>query len=599
MESRDLDKYLGEMYNILYRFGMYGVQALSIIGSVLKLYYEYHDIYEVRQVFKNTLNKYHYIQDDWFERLCNIASSIADYPPREMAIAYKRLLDNKISKTDAKPTEDFYVILMQAFIKAGSNSRKVVDLCVGTGQLLRGLTDYSIAGFDRDTDYVDIARSFLYLYNERHFDPECINFYNGLIYKSEYNGVFYVMDPPIGNRVPIPDGREYAFLEKHLSFYNSQIQSEYLFLSKVVFSEGNSYYACLMPKNFLYAQDRLKKIFRSELFKNSIDVVVFPPQNSKGINKIILYGHNFRNYNNSSKIYFVSPKNSIISEQEAIQVAKWCIGEQVQDSYIRTEDFTITTRARDELTLLDNIPQYTDVIQKVSNNDKSANEIIEGIQEANKRYLDTMDKFNSVLMQISEKLKHKYQSQDSISIPKISQPWFKMTKSVIANAINKFVIKSSDWTEFTYEDIHLETLQKDIEDLNTLYKANRLKIENNKLYIYSKRQRPDYVNNQSFSDAIYKFNLSDKNIQKKLDLLSEEQKDIYMTLIQFCYEKIYQDDKEDIWHNFSKASIFSTINTLKILNLVYEVDEIEDSIAKYIPYTSLIKVQLEGDVEGA
>ena len=210
-----------------------------------------------------------------------------------------------------------------------------------------------------------------------------------------------------------------------------------------------------------------------------------------------------------------------------------------------------------------------------------------------------MDKFNSVLMQISEKLKHKYQSQDSISIPKISQPWFKMTKSVIANAINKFVIKSSDWTEFTYEDIHLETLQKDIEDLNTLYKANRLKIENNKLYIYSKRQRPDYVNNQSFSDAIYKFNLSDKNIQKKLDLLSEEQKDIYMTLIQFCYEKIYQDDKEDIWHNFSKASIFSTINTLKILNLVYEVDEIEDSIAKYIPYTSLIKVQLEGDVEGA
>lgn len=610
MENRDLDKYLGEMYGILYKSGFYGIQALAIIGKILRLYYETHDFFIVRQAFLKMSNDilFSIEQSGLYNQLGYIVGDIVNFSQKEIAMAYKKLLDDKISKKDAKQTEDFYVTLIQSFIKCSPSITKVVDPCVGTGQLLRGLMDYRIEGYDKDAYCVEIARTFLYFYNEGYLNKNWITSRNSLISDFWNDDVFYVMDPPMGNRLPIPDGEEYEFLRRYTSFNNSQIQSEYLFLSKVVFSKGRGNYACLMPESFLYARNRLKEIFRRELFKNSIDVVVYPPNNSRGINKIILYGHKFNHPNNSSKIYFISAKTFDVSEQEAMQIARWCIEGQVQDPYINSENFVITTRERNELSLLDNVFQHTNVVKKVSSNDKSVNEIIEGIQEANKRYLDAINQFNSILKQIREKLKSEPPLQEKISTKRRSQPWFKTTKNDVANAISSYVVKSSDWVELKYENIYLETLQTEIEKLNILYKANRLKIENNKLYVYSRRQLSDYVNNQSFWMAVYNFNLSDENIRKKLHLLSEEQKDIYKTLIQFRYQKVSQENKEDIWKKFSKTSIFSTINTLKILNLVYEIDELDEvddnnqfdiSIGKYIPYTPLIRVDFEGDGESA
>lgn len=76
-----------------------------------------------------------------------------------------------------------------------------------------------------------------------------------------------------------------------------------------------------------------------------------------------------------------------------------------------------------------------------------------------------------------------------------------------------------------------------------------------------------------------------------LESLSKKQIKIYNAFI----EQHYNDNNKNYFSEFTTSEIHSTIGTLKVLGLLYILPNVEDSLEKYFPYTSLLKVEEDND----
>lgn len=621
MELSNLESIVFRAYDIWYKAGAYGAQGVAAVGvSLMKFYNKSsdslrNDRYDNWVINYTEIERYYKVKED----LSKLLYHINDFSKKDIAIAYKSLMDNKLNKVDALPTQEYYINFMQMFAREIAENQlyyqrvKYIDICVGTGQLLKGFNNEQIKGLDIDSDYLKIAYSFLYFYNEGNIDENFLIKKDSLLSNFEENGAVYLMDPPMGLKLEIPQSDEFQKLQYFLSSQRQKISSEYLFLSKILFSKENSYYICLVPQTFLTAKDKFKTRFRKFLFENSLRAVIYAPSEQKKLNKVILVGSTIQEKDKRAPIYFISSKTDNVAGDDIKEAAHFCM---LSREYIETRFFgniQVRCMSINELVTNDlNINMQYSEQEKKRQKVISLEEIFLDLEQLKQNYVTAANDLQQILKipYSDQKKKEELQSNvaifDSIKIIKHEEqePWFYKKNSEIEVALGKLASSENDWVVLQDNSVDLYTLPQYIEDLKILFDANRLKVKNNQFYIYSQKELSTYKNNKSFWEKIYEFNLRDKKIQQKLNLLSKEQKEIYKALIQYHYDEVYKpielkekssEEKvfhDDLFDKFYGNILLSTINTLNALNLLYKLPDVDDTIDKYLPYCPLIDVEI-------
>lgn len=621
MELSNLESIVFRAYDILYKAGIYGAQGVAAVGVFLMEFYnKSSDRFRIDKYDNLIIN---YIESERYNKvkseLFSLLYHISNFYKKDIAIAYKSLMDNKLNKADALPTQEYYINFMQMFAREIAENQlyyqrvKYIDICVGTGQLLKGFNNEQIKGLDIDSDYLKIAYSFLYFYNEGNIDENFLIKKDSLLSNFEENGAVYLMDPPMGLKLEIPQSDEFQKLQYFLSSQRQKISSEYLFLSKILFSKENSYYICLVPQTFLTAKDKFKTRFRKFLFENSLRAVIYAPSEQKKLNKVILVGSTIQEKDKRAPIYFISSKTDNVAGDDIKEAAHFCM---LSREYIEARFFgniQVRCMSINELVTNDlNINMQYSEQEKKRQKVISLEEIFLDLEQLKQNYVTAANDLQQILKipYSDQKKKEELQSNvaifDSIKIIKHEEqePWFYKKNSEIEVALGKLASSENDWVVLQDNSVDLYTLPQYIEDLKILFDANRLKVKNNQFYIYSQKELSTYKNNKSFWEKIYEFNLRDKKIQQKLNLLSKEQKEIYKALIQYHYDEVYKpielkekssEEKvfhDDLFDKFYGNILLSTINTLNALNLLYKLPDVDDTIDKYLPYCPLIDVEI-------
>lgn len=623
MELSDLESIVFRAYDIWYNAGVYGAQGVAAVGiSLMKFYDKSSAGFNVDKYDNIILNYIELERNNRVKReLSNLLDHINNFSKKDIAVAYKSLMDNKLSKADALPTQEYYIKFMQMFAREIAENQlyyqrvKYIDICVGTGQLLKGFNNEQIKGLDIDSDYLKIAYSFLYFYNEGDLNENFLIKKDSLFSNFFENGAVYLMDPPMGLKLEIPQLYEFQQLQHFLSSQNQKVSSEYLFLSKILFSKENSYYVCLVPQTFLTAKDKFKTRFRKFLFENSLNAVIYAPTEQKKLNKVILVGSTIQEKDRRDPIYFISSKTDNIVGDNIKEVAHFCMASR---EYIETKFFgniQVRCMSIDELIKNDlNINMQYSEQERKRQKVISLEEIFLALEQLKQNYVTATNNLQQILktpypeQEKKEEIRSNVGVSDSIKIIHVKheeqEPWFNKQSGDIEAVLGKLVSSEKDWVVLQDNSVDLYTLTQYIEDLRILFEANRLRVKNNKLYIYSKEELSTYKNNKSFWEKIYEFNLEDKKIQQKLNLLSKEQKEIYKALIQYHYDEAYKpielnkkSSEEKVFHNdlfdkFYDNILLSTINTLNALNLLYKLPDVDDTIDKYLPYCPLIDVEI-------
>lgn len=623
MELSDLESIVFRAYDIWYNAGVYGAQGVAAVGiSLMKFYDKSSAGFNVDKYDNIILNYIELERNNRVKReLSNLLDHINNFSKKDIAVAYKSLMDNKLSKADALPTQEYYIKFMQMFAREIAENQlyyqrvKYIDICVGTGQLLKGFNNEQIKGLDIDSDYLKIAYSFLYFYNEGDLNENFLIKKDSLFSNFFENGAVYLMDPPMGLKLEIPQLYEFQQLQHFLSSQNQKVSSEYLFLSKILFSKENSYYVCLVPQTFLTAKDKFKTRFRKFLFENSLNAVIYAPTEQKKLNKVILVGSTIQEKDRRDPIYFISSKTDNIVGDNIKEVAHFCMASR---EYIETKFFgniQVRCMSIDELIKNDlNINMQYSEQERKRQKVISLEEIFLALEQLKQNYVTATNNLQQILktpypeQEKKEEIRSNVGVSDSIKIIHVKheeqEPWFNKQSGDIEAVLGKLVSSEKDWVVLQDNSVDLYTLTQYIEDLRILFEANRLRVKNNKLYIYSKEELSTYKNNKSFWEKIYEFNLEDKKIQQKLNLLSKEQKEIYKALIQYHYDEAYKpielnkkSNEEKVFHNdlfdkFYDNILLSTINTLNALNLLYKLPDVDDTIDKYLPYCPLIDVEI-------
>lgn len=623
MELSNLESIVFRAYDILYKAGIYGAQGVAAVGIFLMEFYnKSSDRFRIDKYDNLIIN---YIEPERYNKvkgeLFSLLYHISNFYKKDIAIAYKSLMDNKLNKADALPTQEYYINFMQMFAREIAENQlyylrvKYIDICVGTGQLLKGFNNEQIKGLDIDSDYLKIAYSFLYFYNEGNIDEKFLIKKDSLFSNLGENGAVYLMDPPMGLKLEIPQSDEFQKLQYFLSSQRQKISSEYLFLSKILFSKENSYYICLVPQTFLTAKDKFKTRFRKFLFEKSLRAVIYAPSEQKKLNKVILIGSTIQEKDKRAPIYFISSKTDNVAGDDIKEVAHFCM---LSREYIETKFFgniQIRYMSIDELVKNDlNINMQYSEQERKRQKVIPLEEIFLELENLKQNYVAVNNDLQQILkipyseQKKKEEIRSNVAASDRIKIiqvkPEEQEPWFDKQRGEIEDALGKLVSSEKDWEPLQDISVDLYTLPQYIEDLKILFDAHRLRVKDKQLYIYSKEELSTYKNNKSFWEKIYEFNLKDKKIQKKLNLLSKEQNEIYKALIQYHYDEVYKSIevkekgneekvfRNDLFDKFYDNILLSTINTLNALNLLYKLPDEDDTIDKYLPYCPLIDVEI-------
>lgn len=346
-----------------------------------------------------------------------------------------------------------------------------------------------------------------------------------------------------------------------------------------------------------------------------MNAVIYAPTEQKKLNKVILVGSTIQEKDRRDPIYFISSKTDNIVGDNIKEVAHFCMASR---EYIETKFFgniQVRCMSIDELIKNDlNINMQYSEQERKRQKVISLEEIFLALEQLKQNYVTATNNLQQILktpypeQEKKEEIRSNVGVSDSIKIIHVKheeqEPWFNKQSGDIEAVLGKLVSSEKDWVVLQDNSVDLYTLTQYIEDLRILFEANRLRVKNNKLYIYSKEELSTYKNNKSFWEKIYEFNLEDKKIQQKLNLLSKEQKEIYKALIQYHYDEAYKpielnkkSSEEKVFHNdlfdkFYDNILLSTINTLNALNLLYKLPDVDDTIDKYLPYCPLIDVEI-------
>lgn len=602
-----------EISEILYRNGKYGMERIAIICEILSESMQMigwsnnfnYDPNYINNVFyqvcsKQKINNYLLNKDQ--EQIIELFKALIKENKQDIANSIKQLVENDKKSSNIIPTDDFSVKVMQAFAKKMYKGGTYVDPCVGTGRLLAGLGANKYYGFDVDRNAIKIADAYLNLIENNPNRTRLsikLSTENFLYTNMEYDFNFilptFIYDPPLNETLEVNDEKlRYKLHSRaYISYNKNTMPSEYLFLSKILLENEDkdlSYITTFLP-SFTNGEDKFRQAYRKFLIEDSL-IAIVQLNNSTGnnINKLILVGSTRTTLYHP--IYLITPKKSKIPDDILDSIAQRCVsGDTIEDNEFYKYTKIIQT-SRNELEkngYIINMPQYYDN-EIDPNSIKSLDEIAVEIRNSQKRLYDTNQKLDRLINSLNNGISQSFDINNAKTIVKMLTPWFQEEDNDIANALKQFVSIEQNWKEWG-EECYISEITNYLKNIQILFKDNRLRVKNNKFEIYSLKEKSEYKNNKSLSEYVFQANQDDPYISSLLESLSKKQIKIYNAFI----EQHYNDNNKNYFSEFTTSEIHSTIGTLKVLGLLYILPNVEDSLEKYFPYTSLLKVEEDND----
>lgn len=602
-----------EISEILYRNGKYGMERIAIICEILSESMQMigwsnnfnYDPNYINNVFyqvcsKQKINNYLLNKDQ--EQIIELFKALIKENKLDIANSIKQLVENDKKSSNIIPTDDFSVKIMQVFAKKMYKGGTYIDPCVGTGRLLAGLGADKYYGFDVDRNAIKIADAYLNLIENNPNRTRLsikLSTENFLYTNMEYDFNFilptFIYDPPLNETLEVNDEKlRYELHSRaYISYNKNTMPSEYLFLSKILLENEDkdlSYITTFLP-SFTNGEDKFRQAYRKFLIEDSL-IAIIQLNNSTGINinKLILVGNTKTTLNHP--IYLITPKDSDIPDDILDNIAQRCVsGDRIEDNEFYKYTKIIQT-SRNELEkngYIINMPQYYNN-EIDPNSIKSLDEIAVEIRNSQKRLYDTNQKLDRLINNLNNGISQSFDINNAKTIVKTLTPWFQEEDNDIANALKQFVSIEQNWKEWG-EECYISEITNYLKNIKILFKDNRLRVKNNKFEIYSLKEKSEYKNDKSLSEYVFQANQDDPYISSLLESLSKKQIKIYNAFI----EQHYNDNNKNYFSEFTTSEIHSTIGTLKVLGLLYILPNVEDSLEKYFPYTSLLKVEEDND----
>ena len=598
---------------VLYHNGKYGMERIAIICEILSESMQMigwsnnfnYDPNYINNVFyqvcsKQKINNYLLNKDQ--EQIIELFKALIKENKLDIANSIKQLVENNKKSSNIIPTDDFSVKIMQVFAKKMYKGGTYIDPCVGTGRLLAGLGADKYYGFDIDRNAIKIADAYLNLIENNtnrtrlSIKLSTENFlYTNMKYDFDFIFPTFIYDPPLNETLEVNDEKlRYELRNRaYLSYNKNTMPSEYLFLSKILLENEDkdlSYITTFLP-SFTNGEDKFRQAYRKFLIEDSL-IAIVQLNNSTGsnINKLILVGSTRTTLYHP--IYLITPKNSKIPDDILDSIAQRCVsGDTIEDNEFYKYTKIIQT-SRNELEkngYIINMPQYYD--NEIDPNlIKSLDEIAVEIRNSQKRLYDTNQKLDRLINNLNNGILQSFDINNAKTIVKTLTPWFQEEDNDIANALKQFVSIEQNWKEWG-EECYISEITNYLKNIQILFTDNRLRVKNNKFEIYSLKEKSEYKNNKSLSEYVFQANQDDPYISSLLESLSKKQIKIYNAFI----EQHYNDNNKNYFSEFTTSEIHSTIGTLKVLGLLYILPNVEDSLEKYFPYTSLLKVEEDND----
>lgn len=602
-----------EISEILYRNGKYGFERIAIICEMISKLMQpigwensirpgkqYLDRLLDEMSYDMKLNSFLLERDERY--IFQLLSDLIQEKKIDIANAIKQLVENDKKTSNIIPTDDFSVKVMQAFAKKMYKGGTYIDPCVGTGRLLAGLVADKYYGFDVDRNAIKIADAYLNLLENNpnrtrlSIKLSSENFlYTNMEYDFDFILPTFIYDPPLNETLEVNDEKLRYELRNsaYLSYNKNTIPSEYLFLSKILLENKDkdlSYITTFLP-SFTNGEDKFRQAYRKFLVEDSL-IAIIQLNNSTGsnINKLILVGSTRTTLYHP--IYLITPKNSNIPDNILNSIAQRCVsGDTIEDKEFYNYAKIIQT-SRNELEkngYIINMPQYYDN-EIDPNSIKSLDEIAIEIRNSQKRLCDTNQNLDRLINNLNSGISQSFDINNAKTIVKTLTPWFQEENNDIANALEQFVGVEQNWQE-CFDEFYTFEITNYLKNIKILFNDNRLRVKNNKFEIYSLKEKPKYKNKKSLVEYVFEANQEDPYISYMLENLSKKQIKIYNAFI----EQHYNDNNKNYFSEFTTSEIHSTIGTLKVLGLLYILPNVEDSIEKYFPYTSLLKVEEDND----
>ena len=602
-----------EISEILYRNGKYGMERIAIICKIISKLMQSigwdNNLNFNRNYFDNIINQLiqelninSFLQNRDAKQFMDLFIYLIKENKQDIANSIKQLVENDKKSSNIIPTDDFSVKVMQAFAKKMYKSGTYVDPCVGTGRLLAGLGANKYYGFDVDRNAIKIADAYLNLIENNtnrtrlSIKLSTENFlYTNMKFDFDFILPTFIYDPPLNEILDVNDEKlRYELHSRaYISYNKNTMPSEYLFLSKILLENEDkdlSYITTFLP-SFTNGEDKFRQAYRKFLVEDSL-IAIIQLNNSTGsnINKLILVGSTRTTLYHP--IYLISPKNSKIPDDILDSIAQRCVsGDTIEDNEFYKYTKIIQT-SRNELEkngYIINMPQYYDN-EIDPNSIKSLDEIAVEIRNSQKRLYNTNQKLDRLINNLNNGISQSFDINNAKTIVKTLTPWFQEEDNDIANALKQFVSIEQNWKEWG-EECYISEITNYLKNIQILFKDNRLRVKNNKFEIYSLKEKSEYKNNKSLSEYVFQANQDDPYISSLLESLSKKQIKIYNAFI----EQHYNDNNKNYFSEFTTSEIHSTIGTLKVLGLLYILPNVEDSLEKYFPYTSLLKVEEDND----
>lgn len=598
---------------VLYRNGKYGMERIAIICEILSESMQMigwsnnfnYDPNYINNVFyqvcsKQKINNYLLNKDQ--EQIIELFKALIKENKLDIANSIKQLVENDKKSSNIIPTDDFSVKIMQLFAKKMYKGGTYIDPCVGTGRLLASLGADKYYGFDIDRNAIKIADAYLNLI-EREKERKRLdvklsteNFlYTNMKFDFDFILPTFIYDPPLNEILDVNDEKlRYELHSRaYLSYNKNAIPSEYLFLSKILLDSNDkdlSYITTFLP-SFTNGEDKFRQAYRKFLVDNSL-IAIVQLNNSSGnnINKLILVGCTRTTLYHP--IYLITPKNSKIPDDILNSIAQRCVSGDTIEGNEFYEYAKIVQTSRSEIEkngYIINMPQYYDN-EIDPNSIKSLDEIAIEIKNSQKQLYDTNQKLDRLINNLNNGISQSFDINNAKTSVKTLTPWFQEEDNDIANALKQFVGVEQNWQE-CFDEIYTSEVTNYLKNIKILFNDNRLRVKNNKFEIYSKKEKSEYKNNKSLSEYAFQANQEDPYISSMLKNLSKKQIKIYNAFI----EQHYNDNNKNYFSEFTTSEIHSTIGTLKVLGLLYILPNVEDSLEKYFPYTSLLKVEEDND----
>ena len=602
-----------EISEILYRNGKYGMERIAIVCEIIsKLMHSIgcdNNLNFDRNYFDNIINPLiqelninSFLQNRDIGQFIDLFVYLIKENKQDIANAIKQLVENDKKSSNVIPTDDFSVKIMQVFAKKMYKGGTYIDPCVGTGRLLAGLGADKYYGFDVDRNAIKIADAYLNLIENNtnrtrlSIKLSTENFlYTNMKFDFDFILPTFIYDPPLNEILDVNDEKlRYELHSRaYISYNKNTMPSEYLFLSKILLDSNDkdlSYITTFLP-SFTNGEDKFRQAYRKFLVDNSL-IAIVQLNNSTGsnINKLILVGSTRTTLYHP--IYLITPKNSKIPNDILNSIAQRCVSGDTIEGNEFYEYAKIVQTSRSEIEkngYIINMPQYYDN-EIDPNSIKSLDEIAIEIRNSQKQLFDANQKLARLLDNLNSGISQSFDINNAKAIVKMLTPWFQEEDNDIANALKQFVGIEQNWKEWG-EECYISEITNYLKNIKILFKDNRLRVKNNKFEIYSLKEKSKYKNNKSLSEYVFQANQDDPYISSLLESLSKKQIKIYNAFI----EQHYNDNNKNYFSEFTTSEIHSTIGTLKVLGLLYILPNVEDSLEKYFPYTSLLKVEEDND----